>query len=487
MYCQFFGFLEIPFNVTPDPRFLFLGAAHREALASLIYGIKQRQGITAIVGEVGAGKTTVLNALMAELDDSIKLAYVFNTSLTFRELLEMTLIELGLMEVGESIAHRDAIYRLNEFAIKQLAGGGTVALVVDEAQNLDRESMESLRLLSNLETTKQKLIQIVVSGQPELDDRIKHPSLKQLAQRISLKRFIGPLNKEEIAAYIQHRLAVAGYRGKGLFDLAALSLIGKYSKGIPRKINILCANSLLIAYGMGKRRIGARIVQEAIRDLDWRLTSEMQAVAKKQGPEIASRGRRSSKPGITAYALMTSAMLMLCTIAFVAFAGGGWMRRSAIPAPRISAHEENPVHVDRPEASLNEASQFTFSSLPALEPQGSAVDRNASSKSAGSEGTGFSSPEKQAGVTAYSNGMDGSDVSAGTLRGRGAPGGTSVHPTGFVIAEKGDYLSRIIEKSYGRYSEQRLSDVLGANPGITDPDVIHVKQIIRLPVLADRP
>jgi type II secretory pathway predicted ATPase ExeA len=269
MYCGHFGFSEKPFDMTPDPKYLYLNPNNKEVFATLIYGIRDRRGFISIVGEVGTGKTTLLNAALDQLDEKTKAAYIFNTSVTFEELLTKVLFELGLQKSDERLSKSHAIDRLNNFAIKQLAAGGNVALIIDEAQNLDMHSLENLRLLSNLETRKHKLIQIVIAGQPELDAILRRQELRQLTQRINLKRYVIPLSEKETNDYIRHRLAVADYKGSHLFDRRAQKLIWEYSHGIPRKINILCDNALLTGYGVKKKRITTSLMEEAIKDLTW--------------------------------------------------------------------------------------------------------------------------------------------------------------------------------------------------------------------------
>jgi len=269
MYCGHFGFSEKPFEMTPDPKYLYLSPSHKEVFASLIYGIRDRRGFISIVGEVGTGKTTLLNAALDQLDENTKSAYIFNTSVTFEEMLTMALFELGLKKSDESLSKTQAIDRLNNFAIKQLVAGGNVALIIDEAQNLDTRAIENLRLLSNLETRKHKIIQLVIAGQPELDAILRRHELRQLTQRINLRRNLIPLNEKETNDYIRHRLDVADFKGSDLFDRRAQQLIWEYSHGIPRKINILCDNALLTGYGVTKKRITASLMEEAIKDLSW--------------------------------------------------------------------------------------------------------------------------------------------------------------------------------------------------------------------------
>jgi general secretion pathway protein A len=286
MYCNHFGFSEKPFDVTPDPKFLYLSPNYQEILASVIYGIQQRRGFISIIGEVGTGKTMLINAVLEKLGEEIKVAFIFNTDMTFKQLLVMVLMEFGLVESMKSLTKADALYKLNQFAIDQFSKGGNVVLIVDEAQNLSKNSLENLRLLSNIETPKHKLVQIVLSGQPELALKLSKPELRQLSQRISLKRYPLPFDEEQTYQYIAHRLSIANYRGSPLFDGNTLKLIWEHSKGTPRKINILCDNALLIGYALGKKSIEKSILLEAIRDLsDYSDTLEFNAADEIDGED----------------------------------------------------------------------------------------------------------------------------------------------------------------------------------------------------------
>ena len=269
MYCKFFGFSEKPFGVTPQPRFLYPSSAHREALASLLYGIRERRGFITLVGEVGTGKTTVLRATLDQLDEKTKVALIVNPDLRFIDMLAMILNELGLSKPQEKNSKVQALHRLNQFAIRQLAENGNVVLMVDEAQHLSSNALENLRLLSNLESRERKLIQIVLAGQPELDLKLSRHDMRQLVQRISLRRYIMPLTRKETCEYIKHRLQVAGYGRRRFFSDRALTLIWKFSRGVPRKINILCDNALLVAYGRNKKNIKAAVMKEAVKDLNY--------------------------------------------------------------------------------------------------------------------------------------------------------------------------------------------------------------------------
>jgi type II secretory pathway predicted ATPase ExeA len=326
MYSRFFGFSEKPFNVTPDPRFLYLTQGHREMLAALFYGIKERRGFITIVGEVGTGKTTLINTVLSRLDQKTKVAYIFNTDVTYAQLLTMTLVELGLAKSDDSLKKVEAVNRLNKFAIRQLAGGHNVVLIVDEAQNLNLRSMENLRLLSNLETRKHKLIQIVLSGQPELDVKLSQPELRQLAQRISLKRYIIPLSEKETYEYIQHRLRVANYKGPPLFSRRAQELIWEYSKGVPRKINILCDNALLIGYAGGKKRVKENVVEEAVNDLTWSPFSG-DVRARELTPQEESLHQIKEKPHRYRLAWAVGLAIVACVLLLIGLYRGNFLAK----------------------------------------------------------------------------------------------------------------------------------------------------------------
>jgi len=266
VYTKFFGFKESPFNPNPDPNFLYLSQSHREALASMVYGIEQRRGFIAIIGEVGSGKTTLIHSVIRSLNNKTQTAFIPFHCGTYSDLLRNILVEFGINTEGKS----DLELRLQfqNFVIDQFQRSGNVVLIFDEAQNMSPEVLEQLRLLSNLESPQEKLFQIILVGQPELSKKLSQAELRQLRQRIGVRREIEPLTAPEVRSYIEHRLKVAGYKGCcKLFSEKAFDSICQYSRGIPRMVNILCDNSLLIAYGLNKRKIDESIVKEALTDL----------------------------------------------------------------------------------------------------------------------------------------------------------------------------------------------------------------------------
>lgn len=266
MYLDFYGLKQKPFNATPDPKFLYLTRGHREALAQLLYGVREGKGFIVLTGEVGTGKTTLLHSLCQRLNGGTAVSFVFNSTLPFDAILEYVLEDFGIAKGGESPARR--LIALNTFLIERRRAGQSTVLILDEAQNLDPRTLEQIRLLSNFETPTDKLLQILLVGQPELKARLHLPELQQLKQRIGLRCTIPPLTLEETLGYIRNRLRVAGARDLGLFTEAAMSRIAHYAGGIPRLVNILCDHCLLFGYADQKRRIDRRTVEQAIEYLE---------------------------------------------------------------------------------------------------------------------------------------------------------------------------------------------------------------------------
>jgi general secretion pathway protein A len=278
MYTAFFGLREKPFALSPDPRFLYLSEAHREALAHLIYGIEQGEGFIAVTGEVGTGKTTLCRTLLRRLGGEVEVAFLFNPKLSARELLESVLVELGVEANGHAHGEgrkrhadssvRELIEALNQFLLEKRAAGKRVLLIVDEAQGLLPETLEQIRLLSNLETESDKLIQILLLGQPELDVMLESPDLRQLRQRIGVRWRLAPLSRDEVASYVRHRLSVsAGVARDHVFSDAALSAVYRFSGGVPRLVNLVCDRALLAAYGEGAAQIGPDYVRRASAEI----------------------------------------------------------------------------------------------------------------------------------------------------------------------------------------------------------------------------
>jgi general secretion pathway protein A len=265
MYQDFFGLREKPFALLPDPRFLYLSRCHREALAHLMYGIEQGEGFIEVVGQVGTGKTTLCRTLLERIGGSAETAYIFNPSRTEAELLAAINREFGLPTAARS--RSELIDELNRFLLAKKAAGRTVLLIIDEAQNLEIEVLEQIRLLSNLETDREKLLQIVLIGQPELEENLARTDLRQLNQRISVRWGLRPFPQEETAEYVNHRLRVAGMSAPGPFTPRALRRLHAVSGGVPRVINAIADRALLAAFAAGERRVTPRMVRNAAREL----------------------------------------------------------------------------------------------------------------------------------------------------------------------------------------------------------------------------
>ncbi|MDY0268032.1 ExeA family protein [Trichloromonas sp.] len=265
MYLDFYGFQEKPFTLTPNPRFVYLSRNHREVLAHLLYGIEDGCGFIAITGEVGTGKTTVLRALLEDLDnDRHRLAFIFNPSVSALDLLRAIQREFAIE--GPAAEAGDLLHLLNEFLLRQRREGRTVVLVIDEAQHLDPAVLEQIRLLSNLETQTDKLIQIVLVGQPELGALLRRRTMRQLNQRICVRYHLGTMDLKDTCEYVRHRLRVAG-GDEEIFTPAALRKIYRFSGGLPRLINLACGRALLLGYAREQRMITAKMADQAIGEL----------------------------------------------------------------------------------------------------------------------------------------------------------------------------------------------------------------------------
>ncbi|HVU26121.1 MAG TPA: AAA family ATPase [Verrucomicrobiae bacterium] len=266
MYLEFYGLQRPPFDITPNPRFLFHSAKHREALNHLLYGIRERKGFVQLTGEVGAGKTTLCRALLEQLDPRFTTALILNPALSAEELVKSIALEFHLPVNGFDRLETIAVF--NEFLLSQTERGLETALIIDEAQNLSEELLEQVRLLSNIETDNRKLLQIVLLGQPELRDKLNSQRLRQLRQRITVRYHLAPLTRAEMKQYIRHRLELAGANGALTFTPLALWRIYFYSGGVPRLINALCDKALLAGFVEKSQRITNKMVGRAIRELE---------------------------------------------------------------------------------------------------------------------------------------------------------------------------------------------------------------------------
>ncbi|RMD82498.1 MAG: AAA family ATPase [Candidatus Dadabacteria bacterium] len=285
MYAHFYQLSEDPFNLTPDPKFHYVNESTREAMASILHGLKARKGFLTLIGEAGTGKTTLLKKIADEIEGETQVVFVFNPGVSFDELLEFICSELGVTADGRRL---HMLERLNEYLLEQLTAGRNVVVMIDEAQTLSDRVLEELRLLSNLETSKEKILQILLSGQPELEEKLRRPGLRQLRQRVAVRATLRPMRASEIGPYIETRLRRAGAPRNDLFTKAALYKIWRASRGIPRVVNVICDNAMMIAFAEGKKRIGYNVVVEAVKDLEGK-ANRWQDFAQAAGAVMARR------------------------------------------------------------------------------------------------------------------------------------------------------------------------------------------------------
>ena len=266
MYQSYFDLAEAPFSIAPDPRYLYMSQRHQEALAHLLYGVNGGGGFVLLTGEVGAGKTTVCRCLLEQIPESCDVAYIFNPKLTVAELLSTICAEFGIACPPGNTSIKVFVDCINAYLLDAHARGRHTVLIIDEAQNLSADVLEQMRLLTNLETNQRKLLQIILLGQPELATMLARPELRQLAQRIIARYHLGPLTKQEVAAYVRHRLEVSGTQ-RQLFPAALMGRLYRLSGGIPRIVNVLCDRALLGAYVQGKERVDRATLTQAAREV----------------------------------------------------------------------------------------------------------------------------------------------------------------------------------------------------------------------------
>jgi general secretion pathway protein A len=445
MYTQFYHFSEKPINLTPDPKFLYYTPSHREALASMIYGINERRGFVAITGEVGTGKTTLIYTLLNNLNEKVKTAFVYHTPATFDQLLGHILIDLNVpVATEEKMA---LLQKLNDHLVHNIAADETLAIIIDEAQNLPSNVLEELRLLSNLETTKQKLIQILLVGQPELEAKLDSQELRQLKQRIGIRRTIKPLTLEESRKYIEHRLNVVGSSTGRVFTSDAVALICKHADGIPRMINILCDNAFLIGYSLSKEKISGKIIGEVIRDLNPVFEKKSAPVSAITGAPLPPAEKESSPRNIRFY---LASFILLIAMAFISLSIRGYFKEKPV-------HENVPQLTERiPPAAQDNAPADTPSPSAPIEliPQQPELQIPAPPKALPQEPV-QEKPEALSRPKAYK--------------------------TDFIKEGKGLYSLAI--KNYGKANPTIYDLILQANPDISDIRGIPDRRKIILPVI----
>lgn len=452
MYLTFFGFREKPFNLTPDPKFLYLNASYREALAALRYGINERKGFVSLIGEAGTGKTTLLRRLLAELGADVRSVLILNPAVDFDELLVFILTDLGHAP-APGTPKLQLLQALNAELLDTLARGGNVVVLIDEAQDLSIPVLEELRLLSNLETAKEKILQFVLAGQPELDDMLARPELRQLRQRIAVPARLRPLGKGEVAAYVAARISAAGGDARGIFAPSALRQLYQFSRGVPRLVNVACDSALVTAYAAGTRLVDGKLMREAIRDL-------------RRGPYRApSASRWRTRLATIAVAGIVGAVM---GIGASRLAGGSfvhWRGERATP-PSAATPQEMPRQM---------------SSAPAVEPPAA---EPGGSEQAAARATDVPRGADAVPTPALATAALAAEVSATPAPQAAAPSevaeGTVAEPRR-IFVQAGDDLTHIARRNYGFVTQELLIAIQRANPGLTNLDLLTTGQMIVLP------
>ena len=334
MYLEHFDLSERPFSITPDPRFLYMSARHREALAHLLYGLGEGGGFVQLTGEVGTGKTTICRCLLEQVPDNVDLAMVLNPKVTATELIATVCDELGISYPAGTDSIKTLTDTLNRYLLDAYARGRRTVLIIDEAQNLSADVLEQVRLLTNLETSTQKLLQIILIGQPELRDMLARDDLRQLSQRVTARYHLEPISRDETDAYIRHRLQICG-TSKNLFDKSAVERIQRLSGGIPRLINVLCDRAMLGAYVEGKPNVDKKVVRKAAREV-------------LAGERAATRSGASRMPEV-----LTGLLVLSLALALFAYFYRPWQGpEQSVQAPLAQTPAPAAVPGMAPEASM---------------------------------------------------------------------------------------------------------------------------------------
>lgn len=440
MFLDFYKIREQPFGVTPDPRFLFLGESHREALASLFCGIEADQGFMALIAHPGMGKTMLTFQLLERLQRTARTVFLFQTQCNSRELLQYVLNDLEIDSTGMDVVSLHN--KLNEVLYREKQAGRRFILAIDEAQNLDPAVLETIRLFSDFETPRAKLLQIVLIGQPQLARKLADPALLQLAQRITMFARLEPLDPEGTSRYIAHRLKVAGYGGDSLFTPGALRIIAERSQGIPRNINSLCFSALSLGCAMGRQRIDAEIIGEVIADLDLESLNKPAIKPLATNPQMTTDSALSYRRGSNSRLgqLALGAVGLAASVAL----GLVMMSSSSSRMTRFWPHQAEAAATVR---------------NPSPPPEGLAEAPSAPSQ--------ISSPSDK---------LD--DNPTGEL----AFLSSSDDPkTITVVVQPGDTLRQITLRTLGQYNNKLIEKIQSLNTVMTDPNQIEAHQEIRLP------
>lgn len=448
MYLAFYGLKKEPFHTTPDPNFLYLSPSHKEAMGAIIYGIERRKGFVAIYGEVGVGKTTIIRAYLEKTSDrKQKTVYILNPVLSFHGLLTDIFRSLDLTPSHDDSA--EMVNQLQEALIQEYRSDSTVVLVIDEAQDMPVKTLEQLRLLSNLETSTDKLIQIVLIGQPELTALLNHPALKSLNQRIALRATIQPLQPKESQAYIEHRIALSSSTGTPLFTQGAMKLIIREAQGIPRRINILCDNALITGYGRQQKPVSISEVREILADMNGSRSSYLMKWA----------------VGVAVVILLAIGAFLLSPIFLPENAG--------VSQVSLSERDSQNVKPIPSEKMPQEGTGQPGEQAVPMASSRSEIERPIPHSDRGGEGGLTKKPVEKVTESPKSDGKirDHTEVAA-----KPSPGSPVTR-----AVKDGDNLSQIANEAYGSSSRQYMEWLRRHNPQISDPNIILPGQKIVLP------
>ena len=507
MYERHFALRTEPFSLTPDPSFLYLSPEHAEAMAAIEVGLRGRRGLMVMTGEVGTGKTTLLYELLTRLGSEVRTAYISNTKLSFDHMLQQALTDFGIPCPGPD--RLDRLTALNTFLRQCATEGATAALVIDEAQNLDGEAFEHLRLLSNFETFTSKLLQVVLVGQPELRLKLRHPSLHQVAERVAVHCHLKPLSRAESRKYVQHRLECAG-GSLALFSPAALRLLLRRAHGVPRRINIICHNALLFAYGADAERVARSHVRAAVR--------EREGLRMVRTAPQDHRIKIWQTTGFRPWLIAAGTLLATLGALMLSWTSRGlweWLIAPLVESARVaSVGEDAPTRAQRGDASAVSAADSAAAQVVAdrgapgdqpvsddrSAPLTSDVAATFPSKAVHTAGDG-AADRRGATLTSVGNAQPGdgrAPVAAPAPPADAAPIPRGNHPTHIesrseradaaefrtVRVGRGSTLGSLTRQFYGAVNPQLLNRVQSANPQIIDMNRIVAGDRLRFPVAA---
>jgi general secretion pathway protein A len=493
MICDFFGLREQPFGVTPDPRFWFASRTHREALASVLYGLEANRGFVALIAQPGMGKTTVLFNGLNRLGSRMRTVFLFQQITTAESLLRAVLADLGTDDVSGDITQLQR--KLNDVCAEQARTGMRIVLVIDEAQNLDRSVLEAVRMLSNFETAREKLIQIVLSGQPQLAESLAAENMVQLRQRISVFAHLKPLSQDETAEYVNHRLRAAGYDSPGaLFTPAAMAMIAKESQGIPRNINNLCFNAMSLAFALSRKTIDRDILREVVDDLNLEslTASQPDSSTRVDREPLQNIERRRPEQPFLIRPLLAGAFNCLTRGEPSVSPGIDITRRADGSMP---TRDSQVAGADTPSGSRSSASGVSrHRPSPSVSTIYLALRRRISLSPAGKTlGAvlllGVAIPililnlwRRAPAETVHASVRGG--VSASQGPGYSAPAAPVSPLTVTVAVKPGDFLESICTEHFVTCTPALLRTIVSLNPDIDDPNYLEVGQLIRIPAEA---